>query len=217
MCKNITVSPTAHAVYSTHSCLIQYLANLNQFLPFSIHLLESSFEKDFLSSKGELFELLDTFGLIDEKLSYENIFDYLDDIGSLRKNSIFVHCVYADKNDFNRIRNINSTVCLCLRSNDFISGHLPDVYDIEKSGVNVGIGTDSLASNWDLNFLNELGFIYKKFSKLNPEVIFKWAASGGAEALNIKFGFTKNSLSYDFFVPTSTKNPLEEILSNGRG
>ena len=210
--KKITIAPAAHSVYSTNGCLIDCTANFDSRLPFSMHFLESRYEKDFLLSKGELFEMLNNFGLIDERLNYKSIFDYMNSVAALRENTIFVHCVYADENELKKIKRLNSTVCLCLRSNDYISGRFPNVYAVEKSRVNIGIGTDSLASNWSLNFLDELRFIYKNFNRLNPENIFKWSVSGGANALGLNMGFKKGYLAYDFFYKTKTNSPLAEIL-----
>jgi cytosine/adenosine deaminase-related metal-dependent hydrolase len=213
-CSPLQLIATPHSIYSTNGCLLDYLFNINN-KPRSIHFLESSYEKEFLQSKGELFEMLDGFGLIDEKMDYEDIFDYLKTHNALKENTIFVHCVDADKGDIETIKQINSTVCLCPRSNYYISRRMPDVYMIEKSGVNVGIGTDSLSSNYDLNFLNELSFLYKHFSHLSPKTIFKWATKGGADALNINLGLKKNSISYNVFFKTNTNSPLEEILEKG--
>ncbi len=214
-CGILRIIPTAHSLYSTHTCLAKYLAKLNKNEPFSIHFLESIYEKEFLNSKGELFEFLYSSGLIDEGLKYDNVLDYIRSLGLYRKNIIFVHCVDVQEKEISQIKSINATVCLCLRSNDYISGVLPDVYALDRSGINIGIGTDSLASNWDLNFVNELRFIYKKFERLNPATIFKWAVDGGSQALKINFGFKKGYVAYDvFFRTNSNNNPLEDILGS---
>lgn len=211
-CMPLTLAPTAHSIYSTNGCLINYLANAKPNLPFSIHFLESRHEREFLRSKGELFELLDGFGLIDQKLNYNSVFDYLKDIGALRSSSIFVHCVDIKDSELDIIKNLNSTVCLCPRSNKYISNTLSDIYKIAKSGVNIGIGTDSLASNWDLDILNEMRLIFREFDKIDPKTIFKWATVGGAEALGIKLGVQKDFRFYDVFLKTDSNSPLEEIL-----
>ncbi len=213
LCKPITISPTAHSIYSTHSCLIEYLSNLDKNLPYSMHFLESRYEKAFLKSEGELYDMLDSFKLIDEQLNYKSIFDYLSGINALRKNMIFVHAVDTDDSDLKTIKNLNGTVCLCPRSNYYISGNLPNIDKIQEYSINIGIGTDSLSSNWDLNLINELKFIHKHYPSINPKTIFKWVTAGGAKALNIKLGIEKNSTFYAVFFKTSSKCPLEEILN----
>jgi len=217
MCGQLKLIPTAHSLYSTHSCLIEYLIGLSKQEPFSIHFLESSFEKDFLISRGDMFDFLNSLGLVEETIHYPDVFDYIKKLGISRRKTIFVHCTYADKNELENIKRTDSTVCLCLRSNKYISEELPDIHSIIKSGVNIGVGTDSLASNWDLDFINELKFIYGNFSDINPNAIFKWATTNGAKALGLNLGFKKDQTAFAVFLPSSDNNPLEEILSQRRG
>ncbi len=212
-CGQLKLIPTAHSLYSTHSCLIEHLAGLNKKEPFSIHFLESRFERDFLISKGGMFDFLNSLGLIEETMNYTDVFDYIKKLGISKRKTIFVHCTYANKNELENIKETGSTVCLCLRSNEYISGKLPDIRTIIKSGVNIGIGTDSLASNWDLDFINELKFIHNNLNDVNPSLIFKWATANGAKALGLNLGFKKNQTAFAVFMPSDDNSPLEEILS----
>ena len=212
-CGQLKLIPTVHSLYSTHSCLIEHLAGLNKKEPFSIHFLESRFERDFLISKGEMFDFLNSLGLIEEAMNYTDVFDYIKKLGISKRKTIFVHCTYANKNELENIKETGSTVCLCLRSNEYISGKLPDIRTIIKSGVNIGIGTDSLASNWDLDFIKELKFIYNNLNDINPNLIFKWATANGAKALGLNLGFKKNQTAFAVFMPSDDNSPLEEILS----
>ncbi len=216
-CGKLKLIPTAHSLYSTHGCLIKYLAGLNKKEPFSIHFLESSYERDFLISKGDMFDFLNSLGLIEETTHHTDVFEYIKRLGISKRKTIFVHCTYVNKNELENIKETDSTVCLCLRSNKYISGTLPDVRTIIKSGVNIGIGTDSLASNWDLDFINEMKFIYGNFSDIDPNVIFKWATTNGAKALGLNLGFKKNQTAFGVFIPTDNGNPLEEIVSGEGG
>jgi len=209
----IKLYPTPHSIYSSHQCLMEYLCKNSK--KISLHFLESEGEIGFFKKKGELYEFLNGIGLIEESnIKFNDHWDFLSRCGCLVNGSIFVHCTYAQKRDLERIRKINGTVCLCLRSNDYINDNLPNIDEILKSGVNIAIGTDSLASNNDLNFLNEMRFIKDKFPDVDVEKIFSWAIDGGAKALGVKWGFYKNSKAEPFFIPTNSENPLEEILEN---
>lgn len=212
---DIKLYPTPHSIYSSHQCLMKYLCKRSKKL--SLHFLESEGELEFFKRRGELYTFLREIDLIEKNdIEFKDYWDFLNRCGCLVNGSIFVHCTYAQKKDLEIIKKINGTVCLCLRSNDYITGNLPNIKEILKSGVNISIGTDSLASNNDLNFLDELRFIKKKFPDIDATKIFSWAIYGGAKALGIKWGFYKNAKAEPYFIPTSSSNPLEEILE-GKG
>ncbi len=210
---NKMISLTPHSIYSSHPCLMEYLCSKSSLT--SIHFLESRGELDFFHRKGELFDFLNGLGLIDDNLDFKNHWDFLEKCGCLKKGTVFVHCVYGEKSDFEKIRELDGTVCLCLRSNDYITGEFPNLYSIHESGVNVAIGTDSLSSNDDLNFLNELRFIKSKFPFLDANTIFRWATVGGANALKLKWGFFRGYRAQPVFIPSDMFNPLESILEKG--
>ena len=209
--KSVRVSVVLHAVYSTHPCLAEFICSLNH-TPFTVHLLESRFENQFLRNSGKLFDFLEGIGFVSDRFYFDDVWDFLKNTSCLKRNAIFVHCVEATDRDIEKIKELKGTVCLCLRSNDFISSKLPDVYKICASGVNVAFGTDSLASNDNLNFLEELRFAHKAFPLIEAEKIFKWAISGGAKALNTKWGFFKSHSCRPFFIPSSIYSPLIYIL-----
>ncbi len=205
-----------HAVYSTHPCLAEFICNHYK-APLSIHFLESKYEEMFLKGQGRLFDFLQEAGFIENTSIYSHIWDFLKTTKCLKPKTIFVHCVLCKKRDLERIKLLDGSVCLCLRSNEFISKQLPDVYAILESGINVAIGTDSLASNKNLNFLEELSFIYERFPLLDPEVIFKWAIDGGAKALQLYWGFVKRAKAYPVFIPSTVYHPLRSILEKEEG
>ncbi len=209
----VRVSAVPHSIYSTNKHLLHYLSAVHQpDLPYSIHYLEHKYENDFVGSQGRLFEYLNGMGLIDEGLHYKSAVSYLSSINAAVKNMTFIHCLYADDKDIAFFKSIDATIGICVRSNMYISGILPDLYKFEKSGVNIAIGTDSMASNNDLNFINELKFIHNHFPNINVQKIFKWAIKGGAKALRLKLGFKKGYFAYPVFFETAGKNPLDEIL-----
>ena len=47
------------------------------------------------------------------------------------------------------------------------------------------LGTDSLASNWSLNLLDEIKSIRRSFPQIEIEEILTWATYNGAKALQI--------------------------------
>ena len=55
-----------------------------------------------------------------------------------------------------RLAEIGATLVTCPRSNQWVGVGYPPIERFYKSGVNVAVGTDSLASVEDLNLFSEL-------------------------------------------------------------
>ncbi|OSS42745.1 S-adenosylhomocysteine deaminase Methylthioadenosine deaminase [Desulfurella amilsii] len=209
------IDVTAHSVYSTHRDLLGYtmLKNNPKFGSdlFSFHFLESEFENPFVNSRGDLFEMLQEKGLIDNQLHFSSAIEYIKSLGDIKKG-LFVHCVHIKPDEIEYLKSIDASIVIAPRSNYYISKSLPNLELLKNSGINVAIGTDSLASNWDLNIINELKFLYKHYSHIDPAYFFGIATTGGYTALNLHIGFKKGFYAYPFFMETTTNNALEEIL-----
>ncbi len=55
-----------------------------------------------------------------------------------------------------------------------------------KEGINVALGTDSLASNRSLSILDEMRFVVGNYEDASPEEVFAMATVRGAKALGIE-------------------------------
>jgi len=75
--------------------------------------------------------------------------------------------------------------CLCPNANLYISNTLPDVNKLIQYECNIVLGTDSLASNDQLNILEEIKTLQKNFTELKLPTLLQWATLNGARALNM--------------------------------
>ena len=75
-------------------------------------------------------------------------------------------------------------VCLCPRSNLFIGHGLPPVQQLLEAHITCSIGTDSLASNTDLNLFEEMTVLMEK-SSIDPDVVLTMATLNGARNLGM--------------------------------
>jgi cytosine/adenosine deaminase-related metal-dependent hydrolase len=75
--------------------------------------------------------------------------------------------------------------CLCINANLYIENAVPPVEMLLKNNCNIVLGTDSLASNWSLNILDEMKNIQKHFPNMSTSQILKWATINGAQALQM--------------------------------
>ncbi|MBL7995222.1 amidohydrolase family protein, partial [bacterium] len=92
--------------------------------------------------------------------------------------------VHVTDEDVELLQSHNVHVCSCPRSNIQINvgGKAP----IEKyldAGLNVSLGTDSLASNDDLNLWNEMTFFKTIHPAISNKKILEMATINGARAL----------------------------------
>ena len=70
--------------------------------------------------------------------------------------TIAAHCVWVEDGDIELLRENGVTAATCPASNLKLGSGICDVYKLLKSGVNVAIGTDSVASNNNLNMIKEM-------------------------------------------------------------
>ncbi len=182
-------SMVPHAPYSVSSDLFQMIRSSNNSEgSVSIHNQETASEDEmFFHKTGDLIELFQNFGFsFSHFLAYGNNSIYY----SLQQldpecNNLFVH------NTFTTEQNILDTEkwsdkCFwvsCPNANIYIEDRLPD-YDIFiRNGVKMCLGTDSLASNWQLCILEEIKTIRKHFPHIPDEQLLSWATTNGAQAL----------------------------------
>lgn len=77
------------------------------------------------------------------------------------------------------------TLVTCPESNLLIENAIPPLDKFELNGLNIAIGTDSLASVSSLSILNQILIIQKQFPSVDFHTTLKWATINGAKALNI--------------------------------
>ena len=100
---------------------------------------------------------------------------------------ILVHNVHTSEKDilFAKRNRQQLYWCLCPNANQYISAQLPDVNLMMKHDCEIVLGTDSLASNQQLDILEEIRTIQKNFQHIELETMLRWATSNGAKALQI--------------------------------
>lgn len=115
----------------------------------------------------------------------------------LKKNQslILVHNVCTSEEDIRTIKfkihpakggtKFKITFCLCPNANLYISNKLPEVNMLLQQGVDIVLGTDSLASNDQLSILEEMITLQENFPGLELTTLLKWATINGARALQV--------------------------------
>ncbi|MER3447847.1 MAG: hypothetical protein C4291_13915 [Candidatus Dadabacteria bacterium] len=184
--------PFPHAPYS---CPPDFLRKVLGFyhkkrIPMGIHLAESPDEVKFLRGEKNGFEekILPMIGK--EPFSREKAtspFEYLNRLRFFEETKVTaIHMVHVLPKEIEEINKYDIGMVLCPRSNFFLNVGAPPV----KHYINIdriGIGTDGLSSNLNLDFFEELRFFYLTFAKsLGEKASFftiYLATLGGAKAL----------------------------------
>jgi aminodeoxyfutalosine deaminase len=184
-------SMVPHAPYTDSPEMLQYIVETNKQLPsatLSVHNQECEAENEFMRYGTGLFkDIYDRIGLplthleTNEKGTMGLWVKYLDPT----MRTLFVHNVFSTKEDIELAHAWNTNVywATCPNANLFIEGRLPDYRLFVNAGAKVCIGTDSMASNWQLDMLCEMKAISTDNAWLDTNTLIQWATQNGALAL----------------------------------
>lgn len=180
-----------HAPYSVSPALFRLVAGFPGNHVLTMHNQESEEENTFyLTGNGDFLRLYEALGLSVSfftgtgKRSLESVLPFF----YRNQTLILVHNVATREEDLlnpGAADGPDVYFCLCPNANLYISGMLPDVGTLRRSGRPIVLGTDSLASNWQLSILEEMKTLQRNFPELEIQEILGWATRNGAKALQL--------------------------------
>lgn len=157
-------------------------------MPVCIHAAESQEEDDFTRlANGPLADFIAGLGLWDDGISGSGCspVELLAKSSLLGHQTLLAHANYVSDSDIELIARTRSNVVFCPRTHAAF-GHAPHRHrDMEQAGVNVCLGTDSLASNPSLNLMDEVRFLYGRGDPVDAHDLIRLATINGAVALGI--------------------------------
>lgn len=182
------VSAAAHAPYSVSAPLFKAVDawNAARLAPQMVHLAESRAELDFLMrSNGFLEGLLKRRGRWVEDFQAPGVSPpaYLHDLEFLGSRTLAVHGAWLSNADCDLLAATGTWLVLCPRANRYTGAGLPPVPELLKAGVNLALGTDSLAGNWDLNLFGEMLWLQQNFPAYSGDLWLRLGTLQGAQAL----------------------------------
>lgn len=169
-----------HAPYSVHQSLFRAAGLAGA--PLAIHLGETAAECELLDAhRGPFVEFLTALGVWDED-GLAPSFDWIVWRGERAPTLLLAHGNYLSPA---LALPRHATIVYCSRTHAAF-GH-PDhpFREFLARGVRVALGTDSLASNPDLDVLAEAQFIHQRQPDFPGDQLLRLATLAGAEALGL--------------------------------
>jgi cytosine/adenosine deaminase-related metal-dependent hydrolase len=154
-------SSAVHALYSTASDYAWLIKSWcrERGRPFSLHLAESPGENElFMTGRGEFAEFVRSRRILPKGFVVPGMsaVAFAHGLGLLDQGTLAVHCVQVGQGDMELLAASGATVCLCPRSNEWVGVGQPPAAGLREAGVPLCLGTDSLASNADMDLWAEL-------------------------------------------------------------
>ena len=192
---HIGVAP--HSLYTVHPLLVKKLSRWarEEGLPLSMHLAESQDEtlyvRDGTGGLAQQYRQFLGWGHLPVKGTGSSPTRYAGRLGVL-DGLIAAHSVQVNREDITLLKDHNVAVAHCPRSNSYLKVGIAPVIDLMNQGIPVGLGTDSLASNEDMDFFKEMRGLYLSQGKktcpaktLPHRKIVEIATLGGARVLKV--------------------------------
>ncbi len=221
---------SAHAPYTVTPEGLNVLARFadERSLSTTIHLAESDDEWEmFADGAGPLYDTMRGLGRMMDDCGMGTSVQHLAKSGGFAKKTLVVHVNRLTDGDIDLLRRANADVVHCPRSHAWF-GHARFDYDrLAKAGLNICLGTDSLASAGEggetvvLDMFAEMQEFSRNHPNLVTENILQMATANGAAAMRlenelgqIKDGFMANMTIIPF---GGTLSEVPEIILHHRG
>ncbi len=152
------VSP--HAPYTVSAPQLELISRLagDERLPVMMHAAESQAEKLLmLEGRGVFAEGLKARGIEWQAPGVSTI-QYLARHGILETKPLLAHCINVDNTDLDLIRRTGAGIAHCPKSNAKLGHGRAPFAEFIAQGLNVGLGSDSVASNNTCDLLEEACF-----------------------------------------------------------
>jgi cytosine/adenosine deaminase-related metal-dependent hydrolase len=181
------VGLSPHAPYTVTGDLLKQAVDraINESRPVAMHVAETLEELEFLNHRtGPLAEMLERGGEWDPSaIQATRPMDILKVLSSTPR-SLVVHGNYLTTEELKYLgEHSQLSLIYCPRTHIYFQHARYPLEEALRLGVNVGLGTDSRASNPDLNLWEEVKAVARTFPNIDAATILKLATVNGALAL----------------------------------
>jgi aminodeoxyfutalosine deaminase len=193
----VRVGLTPHTPFTVNAALHKRLAEFARLegIPMQIHVGEHPSELElFKTGAGPLAESIARWGIPPLEVIWDRKPDpsltplnHLADLGVLEAKPTLIHMVNVTEDDVKIVAQTGCVVVSCPRSNRNLECGVFPWALYAKHGVEVALGTDSIASGESLNIVDEaMAALEIHGDKLGLRNVARWAVRGGYRALGMK-------------------------------
>ena len=156
----LTAGVSPHSPYTVSAPQLERISRLaiDENLPVMMHAAESRAEQQLLDDGSGPF----AYGLKLRGIAWQppgtSSARYLHDHGVLNTKPLLAHCVNVDDDDLQLIKNAGAGIAHCPKSNAKLRHGRAPFARFVTQGLNVGLGSDSVASNNVCDILEEARF-----------------------------------------------------------
>lgn len=184
---SLGISP--HAPYSVHPDLLKMLiTSANRYgVAVAMHLAETEEERELLENRsGPFVDFLQSLGVWEATRFFPRTTtsQWLELLAAAPR-SVIIHGNYlsAEESEFVGRNRDRMGVVFCPRTHRYFRHRPYPLRQFLNAGICVAVGTDSRASNPDLNLFHDLQAVAEDFPDLHPLEILKMGTLNGAEVL----------------------------------
>jgi 5-methylthioadenosine/S-adenosylhomocysteine deaminase len=206
------VSP--HAPYTVCAPQLEMISRfaLDESLPLMMHAAESRMEVSLIrDGEGPFADGLRNRGIQWNAPGVSPI-QYLAGLGVLQTRPLLAHCIHIDATDIETLKQAETKVAHCPKSNAKLGHGIAPLQKLLDKGVDVGLGSDSVASNNNCDLLEEARFallLSRSQSEaglstrlVSADEVLRSVTLDGAQALRLdnQVGELREGLQADFAV-----------------
>lgn len=190
----VRVGVSPHAPYSVSDALYAAVAVYakRERLPVAVHIAEGADESQLvIAGAGDFAGFLQGRGIGTPPRGAEPI-ELIERAGLLNRDTLLIHAVRVSPEAIGRIANAGCGVAHCPASNAKLGHGIAPVLAMLRGGVQVGLGSDSMASNDRMDLLEEARLailaqraVSGRHDAVTAQQAFRLATLGGAEALGL--------------------------------
>jgi cytosine/adenosine deaminase-related metal-dependent hydrolase len=198
----LRVGLSPHTPFNLSSRLMRLVMDYaaGEGLPTQIHVAEHSAELElFASGGGPIWEnrfaplYPPTFAEVIGRVPEPDLTPvrYLDELGVLAARPTLVHLANVTPDDIARVARAGCAAVTCPRSNANLECGTFLWTAFAAAGVEIALGTDSVASGETLDVRDEVAFARTLYPGLDPRVIVRAAVKGGHRVLGTRVPFIR--------------------------